>query len=471
MGEPMKQQSPSRSTSTAKEADGPPIAAEAEQMVLGSIMKDDQAMPMVMEGITGRDFFYSPRHQVIFDAMLILYKAGEPCDITTVASELKNREGDQLAKAGGRTYLAELCEGVGSTANLMSYVKLVVEAYQLRKVADFAGELQKAALSPGNKPQELIDHSSKYLTDITIDSSGNKIQTLGAFVNDAIVRMEARRSVGLIGVPTGYYDLDEMTGGFQPGDLIVIMARPGVGKTALANCMASYQASLGYPVTFFSAETSGMEFATRSACTIARVNSVLFRTGKAKEADVRALASASEKVSQWPFYIDDTGEIEIHRLCARAARQRSLGRASIVFVDYLQRLTANDTWKETREMFSYMVVKLKSLARSIEAPVVVTCQVSRKVDDRKDHRPMLSDGKETGKIDEEADIILGLYRPEIYATEEEKRQRKFEGIAEAIILKQRNGPLGVVPLYFNKTLALFESASTVPPEATMELPF
>jgi replicative DNA helicase len=435
----------------------PPHSIEAEQSVLGGLMLDNSAWDQVAD-LVGEADFYRLAHRLILRAIGALADAGSPFDVVTLASWLKDQ--GQLEQAGGFAYLGELAANTPSAANIKAYATLVRERAVLRDLVRVAGEIADSAFHPeGRDTPALLDHAERLVFEIA--ERGLRQRTGFRAMKDLMVRVVDRidllyqRDSPITGVSTGFADLDELTSGLQPSDLIIVAGRPSMGKTSFAMNLAEH-ALLGekLPVAVFSMEMPGEQLVMRLLASLGRIDQHKVRTGKLGDEDWPRLTSAIGMLSDRPMFIDDTPGLTPTELRARARRLKREQGLGMIVVDYLQLMTVPGP-KETRATeISEITRALKSLAKELEVPIVALSQLNRSLEQRPNKRPVMSDLRESGAIEQDADVILFIYRDEVY-----NEDSPDKGTAEIIIGKQRNGPIGTVRLTFLGKYTRFESYS------------
>ena len=403
----------------------PPHDIDAEQAVLGSMLTDKEAVNAAIESLK-EDAFYRDDNRIIFQAIVNLYSKSEPIDIITLKDELESM--DKFEQVGGYEYLASLPDKVPTTANVQKYIKIVEEKSILRNLIKTANEIIELGYDPTEDVEDIMDGAEKKIFDIM--QSKNQLEEL------------YNRKQHITGVPTGFAELDYKTAGLHGSELILVAARPAMGKTAFALNLATNAALRGNaPVAIFSLEMSKDQLVNRILCSEAMVDSNKVRTGKLDEDDWVKLAGAIGPLSEAEMYIDDTPGIsvmEIRTKCRKLKMEKNIG---LVVIDYLQLVQGNKRTASREQEISEISRSLKILAKEINVPVIALSQLSRAVEQRPDHRPMLSDLRESGAIEQDADIVMFLYRDDYYNKESEKKD-----IAEVIIAKQRGGQTGTVEL-------------------------
>jgi replicative DNA helicase len=436
----------------------PPAATDIEASVLGAMMIEREAVPKAIE-LLSSESFYLKQHKLIFDAMISLFEAGEPIDTVTLYEELKKRE--QSDAAGGAVYLSKLSQNISSAANIEYHAKIILEKEILRGLITSSHQIAKAAYEGTEDAFDILDQAERKIFEITEAHLKKSFTGMDRAVRDALEYIEAIHSntKQKFSVPTGFYELDEMLGGFQKSDLIIIAARPSMGKTALALSI-SRNAAVDHkvPVGIFSLEMATMQLVIRMLCAEGRLNAHLVRTGKLPSEEGIKLSKNAHKLIESPLYIDDTPAQTVLEIRAKARRLKAEKNIGMIVIDYLQ-LMQGPTNSESREReISHISRSLKSLAKELNIPVIALAQLNRAVETRNDKRPQLSDLRESGSIEQDADVVVFLNRPEYYGIKNFMDDgTSTEGVAEVIVGKQRNGPTGDVRLAFIKEYARFEN--------------
>ena len=437
----------------------PPHSIEGESSVLGGLLLDNSAWDRVGDLLTDQDF-YRREHQLVYSAIGKLVNASKPADIITVYEELQNiGKGDDV---GGLSYLNALAQYVPSAANIRRYAEIVRERSILRKLVSASDEIATNAFNPkGQSVATILDEAEKSIFKIGEQGSRMKegfqsMDTLVVSLLDRVTEMSENPN-DVTGVPTGFYDLDKMTSGFQAGDLVILAARPSMGKTALAINIAEHVAlNEGLPVAVFSMEMGASQLAVRIVGSIGRIDQSNLRTGKLSDEEWPRLTEAIEKLRNISLHIDETPGLTVSELRANARRlAKQCGKLGLIVVDYLQLMSVSSSMADENRATAVGEISrgLKMLAKELQCPVVALSQLSRGVESRTDKRPMMSDLRESGAIEQDADIIMFIYRDEYYT----KEACKEPGVAEVIISKQRNGPTGTVKLAFISRITKFES--------------
>jgi replicative DNA helicase len=436
----------------------PPHNEEAEASVLGAILLTEQALDGVLleVGLRAADF-YRPRHQLIFAAMIRLKEKAEPeaVDALTVSEELR-RSGD-LEKAGGESYVNSLPTVVPALGAVLDYARIVKENALLRSILTTTRQIQDDVIAHRGDARELIERAESILFKIGHDGGMSEMKTIEAVLHDEIDKLEelSRSDVGLTGTPSGFQDIDDLTGGFQPGNLIVLAARPSMGKSTLATNIAENAAiEHGRSVALFSLEMSETELAHRFIASQAKVSSDELRKGRVKADRWPKVLRAVEKLARAPIYIDDSSDISVLEMRAKARRlhARSENGLGLLIVDYLQLIRPDGRADSRVEQVGQISRGLKILARELDIPVIAVSQLSRAVESRNPPIPMLSDLRESGQVEQDSDVVMFVFRDEYYNRESERL-----GEADVIFAKHRNGPIGEVTLTFQPRYPRFSS--------------
>ncbi|MDN4592575.1 replicative DNA helicase [Polycladomyces subterraneus] len=429
----------------------PPHNLEAEQAVLGAILIDPSSLVTVTERLRPEDF-YRQGHQRLFQVMIELSERGEPLDLVTITSELQDRK--LLEEVGGVSYLAELAEVVPTSANVEYYARIVEEKAILRRLIRTATQIASAGYSGGAEVAEILDEAEKQILDISQRRHRNGFVPIRDILIETYEHIEKLhyKKGELTGIPTGYTDLDRMTSGLQPSDLIIIAARPSMGKTAFALNLAQNVAIRSkLPVAIFNLEMSAPQLVMRMLAAEGNIDAQAFRTGNLTEEDWEKLTMAISTLSEAPIFIDDTPGVTVFDIRSKLRRLQAEHGLGLVLIDYLQLISGRGGESRQQEI-SEISRSLKLMARELNVPVIALSQLSRAVEQRQDKRPMLSDLRESGSIEQDADVVAFLYRDDYYNEDSEKKN-----ILEVIIGKQRNGPVGKVELLFLKNYNKFLS--------------
>jgi replicative DNA helicase len=431
----------------------PPQNLEAEASVLGGILLENEAINRVLEILAPADF-YRESHRKIFRAMMELTDRSEPADLITLSELLKAK--GELEAVGGSAYLASLADQVPTAANIAHYARIIREKAILRQLINTATDIATRGFEEQGNVDEFLDAAEKVIFDIAEKKIKSAFVSVGDMIKDtlkAVERLYERKEL-VTGVPTGFKDLDKLTAGLQPSDLIIVAGRPSMGKTAFALNIATYASlNAGIGVAVFSLEMAREQLVLRMLCSEARVDNSKVRAGYLGERDFPKLANAAGRLHEALIYIDDTPAISVLELRAKTRRlirdkEKKLG---LVIVDYLQLMRGMGAASNREQEISEISRSLKALAKELRVPVIALSQLNRRVEDRGDRRPMMADLRESGAIEQDADVIAFIYRDEVY---NQKSQDK--GVAEIIIAKQRNGPIDTVRLTFLNEYTRFE---------------
>ena len=428
----------------------PPHDDAAELAVLGAMFLDREAASLALEMLTGEDF-YRPDHRQVFEAAEELYHSGVPIDMITVKNKLEEKQ--VFEQIGGLPFLANISTSVGSSANMRHYAAIVEEKSVLRRLIRTANNISQMSYEGKTDVNAIMDTAEKGIFDIMQNRHSDQFHHIRDIAVDSIEKIEdIYRSKGkLTGVPTGFVDFDQKTAGLQKSDLILLAARPSMGKTAFAlNIIQNAAIRSNVPTAVFSLEMSREQLVNRMLCSEAMLDAQRLRTGELTDSDWADLIQAMGPLSQAPIYIDDTPGVtpmEVRSKCRRLKVEKGLG---LIVIDYLQLMSGNSRNDSRQQEISEISRSLKAIAREMEAPVIALSQLSRACEQRADHRPMLSDLRESGAIEQDADVVAFLYRDEYYFPDTEKKNQ-----AELIIAKQRNGPIGTVNLGWRPELTRF----------------
>jgi replicative DNA helicase len=430
----------------------PPQNLEAEESVLGAMLLSPTAVGTVSEIVSATDF-YRESHAKIYRAALGLWSKGEPVDAITITDELDER--GELEAVGGQSRIAELAALVPSTSNVEHYARIVKEMSTLRGLVRAGQEISRLGQERPGEVTDLVDRAEQIVFELGQQRVTSDFAHIEALLKESFERITQLYEAGaeITGVPSGYRELDLLTSGFQPGNLVILAARPSMGKSALGLCVA---ANLGVrhsvPVALFTLEMSKSEVTQRMMCSEAKVESQRLRSGRLAPDDWPRLTAACDRLMKAPIYVDDTGSTTIMELRSKArrlkSREPSLG---LIIVDYLQLMTSGASAENRVQEVSQISRALKVLARELDVPILAMSQLSRAVEQRHDKRPLLSDLRESGSLEQDSDLVFFVYRDEYYLGEESEQQ----GIAEVILAKHRNGPTGTVKLSFLRRYAKF----------------
>lgn len=430
----------------------PPSDEVAEKAILSSMMLDREATSIAIEVLHNEDF-YRPDYAIVFDAIKELYNKSSPIDIITLRNKLT--ELGRFDQIGGLEFLADISMAVGSSVNIRHYIKIVEEKYILRRLISTANNIQQLSYSGIESIDNIMEVAEKSIFDIMQGRHSDEFHHIHSIASDALATIESIfQSKGkLTGIATGFIDFDIKTAGLQRSDLILLAARPSMGKTAFAlNIIQNAAIRQNIPVAVFSLEMSKEQLVNRMLCAEACVDAQKLRTGDLSEQDWESLIFALGPLTEAPIYIDDTPSIspmDIRSKCRRLKVEKGIG---LVVIDYLQLMSGNGRNDSRQQEISEISRSLKAIAREIDAPVIALSQLSRACEQRSDHRPMLSDLRESGAIEQDADVVAFLYRDEYYFPDTEKPNQ-----AELIIAKQRNGPTGTIDLSWNGQFTKFNN--------------
>lgn len=442
-----------------------PQALDVERAVLGAMLIDNLAINRVIEVLGDETALYHTPHRKIYACIHRLSERGEPIDQVTLTEELSRR--GQLDEVGGPAFIAELAGEMATASNVEYHANIVLEKAQRRRLIDAATQTSVESYDETNDVREVIDRAEQRVFQIAEGELGQGVVSLESVMDDTFAAIErAQENAGsLSGVTTGYTELDEITAGLQASDLIILAARPAMGKTAITLCVARNAAIKGNtPVLYFSLEMSVQQLSQRLLCSEARVSSHRLRTGRLSEEEWQRLSEWTGKLIEAPIYIDDTAGISIMEVRAKARRAKAEHNIGLIFIDYLQLMTASESFGSREQEIAYISRSLKGLAKELSVPVIACSQLSRAVESRTDKRPQLSDLRESGSIEQDADVVMFLFRPEVYGITDEEGNSQ-EGVAELILGKQRSGPIGSVFLTFVGEYLRFEE-----PEMYREFP-
>ena len=434
----------------------PPQNLEAEMAVIGSMLLDEEAISIAVETLDGESF-YKNSHRKIFEAILELYSLNKPVDLITLTNELKRI--NVLDEVGGQSFLAVLANAVPTSANISHYVSIVKEKSILRSLINNSTRIVSMCYESEGNINEVVDNAEKFIFEISDKKTQGGFIPLKELIKDSIETIDQlyQKKQHVTGVPTGYVDFDIKTAGLQPSDLIIIAGRPSMGKSALALGVAEYAGTVEkIPTAIFSLEMSKEQLVQRMLCAHAKVDAHKVRTGYLSTSDWPRLTAAAGKLSESPIYIDDTPGISVMELRAKARRLKMHHDIKLIILDYLQLMRGSGGIENRQQEISEISRSLKALARELNVPLIAISQLSRAVESRTDHRPQLSDLRESGAIEQDADLVVLLLREDYYNPSPDN-----QGIAEVIISKQRNGPVGSLKLAFIKEYTRFENISRI----------
>lgn len=442
----------------------PPQALEVERAIIGAMMLESDAIAPAIE-LVGPKAFYDPKHRKVFEAMISLFERGHPVDVLTVSDELK-RQG-ALDSVGGSYFLSKLTSEISTAANIEHHARIIVEKSLLRELISTMTSLVGVAFDPSSDAFEVLDKAEREIFDISDSQLRRSSRSMSEVLKETLHRLEAihGREGGITGIASGFHRLDQLTSGFQPSDLIVVAARPSMGKTAFVLRLARNTAldpKNKSGVLIFSLEMSASQLAQRLLTAEARIDAQAARTGRLHDNDWPDLARAAGRLSQAPIFIDDSAALGVLEVRAKARRLKSEHDIGLVIVDYLQLMHGAGDKRQNREQEIAQISRsLKALAKELDIPVIAVSQLSRAVETRGgDRRPMLSDLRESGSIEQDADIVMFIYRAERYGILVDDNGNSTEGLSEVIIGKQRNGPIGTVKLAWLDQYATFENLTS-----------
>ena len=435
----------------------PPQSLDAEESVLGAMMLSPGAIATVSEILDPGDF-YRESHAKVFRSALALWAKGEPVDAITVVDELEER--GELETVGGRVRIHELAALVPATANAGHYARIIRESATLRGLIRAGGEISRLGWEGIGEPAELVDRAEQVIFTLSQQRTSGDFAHIETLLKESFERITALYESGsdITGLASGFRDFDRLTSGFQPGNLVVVAARPSMGKSAFGLCAAANLAVRhGVPVAIFTLEMSKAEVTQRLMCSEAKVESQRLRSGRLAPEDWPRLTAACDKLAKAPIYVDDTGSVTMMEIRSKARRLKSKQQdLGLVVVDYMQLMTSGTNAENRVQEVSQISRNLKLLARDLDLPILAMSQLSRAVEQRHDKRPILSDLRESGSIEQDADLVAFLYRDDYYNDDSDQ-----QGIAEVILAKHRNGPTDTVKLSFLKRYAKFADLAAV----------
>jgi replicative DNA helicase len=430
----------------------PPQNLEAEESVLGAMMLSPGAIGAVSEILDAGDF-YRESHAKIYRGALALYAKGEPVDAITLVDELDAR--GELEEIGGKIRIAELANQVPAASNAAHYARIVREMATLRGLIRAGSEIARLGIERYGETTELVDRAEQIVFELSQARVSSEFSHIEDLLKESFERITQLYEAGaeVTGVPSGFREVDHLTSGFQPGNLVIVAARPSMGKSAFGLCIAANLAVRSEtPVALFTLEMSKAEVTQRLMCSEGKVESQRLRTGKLAADDWPRLTAACDKLAKAPIYVDDTGSITMMEIRSKARRLKSREPGlGLIIVDYLQLMTSGASAENRVQEVSQISRNLKVLARDLDVPIIALSQLSRAVEQRHDKRPILSDLRESGSIEQDADLVMFIYRDEYYNPEETDQQ----GLAEVILAKHRNGPTDTIKLSFLKRFAKF----------------
>ncbi len=428
----------------------PPHNLEAEQAIVGGILINNDALNQVVDILSGEDFFREA-HTLIYEGMLTLYNRDDPVDVITLSQVLKEK--GALDKAGGTEYLASLAESTATSAGIMYHAEIVKDLSTRRNLIQQCSHISEVCFQPGNATEDILDSAEQYIFEITERNIDQKFLQLDEVVKNSFKKIETTTGSNITGISTGFTDFDNLTSGLQHSDLIIIAGRPSMGKTALALNIALNAALVDkVGVAIFSLEMSSLQLGIRLLGCDAMIDAWKLRKGALQDDDYLRLTDSANRLSELPIYIDDSSGLSSLEIRAKARRLKKKHNISLVIIDYLQLMQSKKAVESRQLEISDISRSLKALAKDLDIPVLAVSQLNRKVEDRPNKRPILADLRESGAIEQDADLILFIYREELYNRTEENK-----GKAEIIVAKHRNGPTGSVPLTFREKYTKFQN--------------
>lgn len=463
---PNTKRKPRLSASTAIEGGKlPPQATDLEEAVLGALMLEKTAITEVAE-ILKVASFYKEAHQMIFQSMVDLFSRAEPIDILTVSSDLRKKA--VLDVVGGAYYITQLTNKVSSAANIKYHAQIIAEKFLQRELIRISTEIQTEAFEDDKDAFELLDSSERKLFEVSQGNIKKDVRGINAVVKEALVEINSLKDKegGMTGISSGFARLDKVTAGFQKSDLIIIAARPGMGKTALALSLARNASLISEEkprsVAIFSLEMSSKQLVTRMLSSESEIEGDKLKRGTLADHEWQQLNTRIAKLNDAPIFIDDTPALTVFELRAKCRRLKQQHNIEIIIIDYLQLMTAGGDGKGNREQEISMISRsLKSIAKELDVPILALSQLNRSVETRgSSKKPQLSDLRESGAIEQDADMVTFIYRPEYYGLEVDEDNVSTKGIAKIIIAKHRNGALDEIPLRFINTLAKFDNLNS-----------
>jgi len=427
-----------------------PTDEQAERYLLGGILRDPNVLGSVVAVVASDEFFFFERHRLIWHAMTELYRLGTPIDVLTISAELEQQ--GKLQKAGGREYIFELMDAVASSANVEWNVEHLRSKFVLRQLISTSDKIIKKSLDATYTPDQVLEEAEKNIFAIADQQVRQSLLPIEKFVTPLLDRL-ANRKEGVTGIPTGLAELDQLTNGLQDSDLIILAARPGVGKTSFALTIAA-NAAIDYnrKVAFFSLEMDGVQLAQRLLCSRARVDQSKLRSGKLSRDEMNQLIAKVAPINQSPLYVDDNADLGIMELMSKARELKRKDQLDMLIIDYLQLMKTGN--EENRAVAIGAISRgLKILAKELHIPVIALAQLSRKVEEKGRDRPQLSDLRESGSIEQDADMVWFVERPYVRTHNDEDFNK-----AELIVAKHRNGSVKDIPLYFEPSITTFYNA-------------
>ena len=441
----------------------PPQSSNAEAAVIGCMLIDPKSIPKAFQ-ILNTNSFYNSSNSLIFKIMLELFDENKTIDTISVISELEKK--GKLETIGGAYYITGLSSEAPTSENIEYYANLVQEKYILRKIIETSRDLSTNAYDSKEDVSSILDKAEKTIFELSQNSQRGHFQSIEPLLHNVMDKLGTSKSEGVSGIATGYYELDKYLSGFQNSDFIVIAGRPSMGKTALALSLArNISVDYGHSVGMFSLEMSNIQLVERLITAEAKVNSHQVRSGKLPKNDWKKLSAAAGPLSEAKLFIDDTPGLNIMEIRAKARRLKLEKDIDILIIDYMQLITGFDKSESRQQEISMISRSLKALAKELDIPVIALSQLSRAPETRTNHRPIMSDLRESGAIEQDADIVLFVYRKFVYSRSEDDK-----GVGEIIISKHRNGPTGSIEVAFIDSYARFENLTQYDEEFIDELP-
>ncbi len=425
----------------------PPCSIDAEEALLGAILIDRDAL-LKLEGVIGPDSFYDPAHQIIFSVIMELSQKSAPVDVVTLPEELRNR--NLLEKVGGMEKIMQLASGTSTTANTEYYARIIIDRALQRKLIRTAHDILSLEFASTIPAEELMDQAEQLMMDLSESNKPLNFHHIRELLPDTFERLEAsyKDKKTVTGIRTGFYDLDELTSGFQSSDLLILAARPSVGKTSFAlNIAVNAATNEKIPIAIFSLEMSKEQVVERILCSYAEVDMKKLRSGDVDEKSMEHISNAISVFYETPIYIDDTPDVSILDVRSKARRLRAEKGKFLLVVDYLQLMHSQERVENRVQEISKITRQMKNLARELNIPILLLSQLSREIEKRQDKRPLLSDLRESGSIEQDADVVMFLHRIDDHDHSK----------TELHLAKQRNGPTGKVELLFERNFTKFRN--------------
>jgi len=428
----------------------PPHNLEAEQAIVGGILINNDALNQVVDILSGEDF-YREAHTLIYEGMLTLYNRDDPVDVITLSQVLMEKSA--LDKVGGTEYLASLAEATATSAGIMYHAEIVKDLSTRRNLIRQCSHISEVCFQPGNDTEDILDSAEQYIFEIGERNIDQNFLQLDEVVKNSFKKIETTTGSNITGISTGFTDFDNLSSGLQHSDFIIIAGRPSMGKTALALNIALNAALVDkVGVAIFSLEMSSLQLGIRLLGCDAMIDAWKLRKGALQDDEYLRLTDSANRLSELPIYIDDSSALSSLEIKAKARRLKKKNNISLVIIDYLQLMQSKKAVESRQLEISDISRSLKALAKDLDIPVLAVSQLNRKVEDRPNKRPMLADLRESGALEQDADLILFIYREELYNRTEENK-----GKAELIVAKHRNGPTGLVPLTFREKYTKFQN--------------